>query len=255
MEEKKIVLPMEVAPAKTKNPKNLIIFSKVKVGKTSALAQLPDSLLIDLEKGSENVAGRILQANNLEDLRKIGDAIIEANYPYKYLVIDTITKLEEMIVPFAESLYAKTSMGKNWYTKGKAEYGSILNLPNGSGYQYLRIGFEKTTAYLNSLAPNVIYLGHVKTKFINKAGIEFTSMDLDLTGKIASITAANSDAIGYMYRQSGTKNYISFMTSDDVLCGARSAHLRNRDILISELVDAGTENEKLVTYWENIYIN
>ena len=90
---------------------------------------------------------------------------------------------------------------------------------------------------------------------IDKAGAEFSSLDLDLTGKISRITAANSDAIGYLHRVEGTKNYLSFMTSDEVACGSRSSHLRNKDILLSELVDGGTENEKLVTYWDKIYTN
>ena len=98
MEEKKIILPMEVAPAKIKNPRNLIIFSKYKVGKTSALAQLPDSLIIDLENGSDYVSGRILKANSVEDIRAIGKAIEEAGKPYKYLIIDTNCKHEEYTI-------------------------------------------------------------------------------------------------------------------------------------------------------------
>ena len=83
---------MDIAPAKIKNPRNLIIFSKPKIGKTSALAQLPDSLIIDLENGSDYVDGRILKANSIEDIRAIGKAIEEAGKPYKYIIIDTIKR-------------------------------------------------------------------------------------------------------------------------------------------------------------------
>jgi hypothetical protein len=254
MEEKKIILPMEVAPAKIKNPRNLIIFSKPKCGKTSALAQLPDSLIIDLENGSDYVSGRILKANSVEDIREIGKAIEEAGKPYKYIIIDTVTRMEELCIPYAELLYSKTLPGKNWFTKGKLEYGSILVLPNGAGYPFLWNAFEKVLGYIRTLSDNVILSGHVKDKMINKAGAEFSSLDLDLTGKVARIAASGSDTIGYLYRGKGTKNYISFITSDDVACGSRSIHLRNKDILISELIDVGTENEKLVTYWDKIFI-
>jgi len=118
----------------------------------------------------------------------------------------------------------------------------------------LRDAFNKVLGYINTLAENIILVGHVKDKLIDKAGAEVTSMDLDLTGKISRITAANSDAIGYLHRTKGTQNYISFITSDEVSCGSRSAHLRNKDILISELLDVGTENEKLVTYWDKVFI-
>lgn len=133
MEEKKIVLPMEAAPAKIKNPRNLIIFSKYKVGKTSALAQLPNSLIIDLENGSDYVSGRILKANSVEDIKTIGKAIEEAGKPYKYVIIDNVTKLEEMCIPYAELLYSKTLPGKNWFTQSKSQYGGLLALPNGAG--------------------------------------------------------------------------------------------------------------------------
>ena len=246
---------MDIAPAKIKNPRNLIIFSKPKIGKTSALAQLPDSLIIDLENGSDYVDGRILKANSIEDIRAIGKAIEEAGKPYKYIIIDTITKLEELCIPYAELLYSKTPMGKNWFTQGKAQYGNILALPSGSGYGPLRNAFEKVIAYINTLAENIIFAGHVKDKMIDKAGAEFTALDLDLTGKISRITAANSDAIGYLHRIKGTQNYLSFLSGDDITCGARSSHLRNKDILISELKEVGTENETLVTYWDKIFIN
>lgn len=254
MEEKKIILPMEAAPAKIKNPRNLIIFSKYKVGKTSALAQLPNSLIIDLENGSDYVSGRILKANSVEDIKAIGKAIEEAGKPYKYVIIDNVTKLEEMCIPYAELLYSKTLPGKNWFTQGKAQYGNLLALPSGSGYAPLREAFSKVINYINTLSENIILVAHVKDKMIDKAGAEFNALDIDLTGKIGRITAANSDAIGYMHRVKGTQNYISFMTSDAISCGSRSAHLRNKDILISELIDAGTENEKLVTYWDKIFI-
>ena len=50
-----VVLPRTRSAAAHKSPKNLIIFSKPKVGKTSLLAQLDDCLIIDLEKGSDYV--------------------------------------------------------------------------------------------------------------------------------------------------------------------------------------------------------
>jgi hypothetical protein len=74
--------------------------------------------------------------------------------------------------------------------------------------------------------------------------------DLDLVGKNKRITAANSDAIGYLYRK-GNKNVLSFKTKDEVLCGARSKHLSDQEIVISEKDDSG----ELITYWDKIFIN
>ena len=68
--------------------------------------------------------------------------------------------------------------------------------------------------------------------------------------KIKRILSSQSDAIGYMYRKSGNQNILSFATKDDVACGARPQHLRNAEIVISEMTDTG-----LVTHWDKIYID
>ena len=255
MEKPKLVLPTSVVKATVKNPKNLIIFSKPKTGKTSNLAQLENALIIDLEQGSDFVDAMKIKANSIADIRAIGDEIKKAKYPYNYIIIDTITKLEEMCVDLAEQMYSKTPMGSKWFEKdgGKNKYNDILALPNGAGYQWLRKAFDKATNYIKQLAPNIIWLGHVKDIVLEKKGAEFNSADLDLSGKIKRIFAADSDAIGYMYRK-GNQNFLSFKTSDDVSCGSRSSHLRNKEILISEVLNSDTENEKLKTYWENVYI-
>lgn len=254
-----IVLPTEKVKANSQSPKNLIIFSKPKVGKTSLLAELENSLLIDLEEGSDFVDAVKIQARSWEDLKAIGQEIKKAGNPYKYIILDTITALEEICIPYAEVLYSKKPMGKGWFKEdangkldrasGKAQYGNILNLPNGAGYAYLREAMSKVIDFIKSLAPRIILVGHIKDVQLEKAGAEFTSSDLDLTGKIKRILSSQSDAIGYLYRK-GNQNILSFATNDSVACGARPSHLRNQEIVVSEMVD-----NKLVTYWDRIYID
>jgi hypothetical protein len=83
---------------------------------------------------------------------------------------------------------------------------------------------------------------------IDKNGTDVNALELDLTGKIKRITCANSDAIGYLYRK-GKQNILSFNTSDDIACGARPTHLRNQEIVVSEMTDKG-----VVTHWDKIFI-
>jgi hypothetical protein len=254
-----IVLPMQKIKAESQSPSNLIIFSKPKVGKTSLLAELEDCLIIDLEKGTKHIDAVKLNANSIEEIIAIGREIVKAGKPYKYIALDTITALEEMCVPYAEKLYSKKPMGKSWFKatadgklapdSGKAQYGNILNLPNGAGYTYLREAMTKIIEHVKTLAPRIILIGHIKDTMLEKAGAEFTSSDLDLTGKIKRIISSQSDAIGYLYRK-GNKNILSFATSDAVSCGARPAHLRNAEIVVSELTDEG-----FVTNWDKIYID
>lgn len=254
-----IVLPTQKIKAKHASPKNLIIFAKPKVGKSSALAELPACLLIDLEDGSDYLDAMKMKANSIAEIKAIGDEIKKAGHPYKYIAIDTITALENMCIPYAEQLYAKKPMGKSWFKRtadgqlasdsGKKAYGNILNLPNGAGYAYLREAMTNIIDYIKTLAPHVILVGHVKDVQLEKKGGEFTASDLDLTGKIKRILSSQSDAIGYLYRN-GNKNIISFATKDEVACGARPAHLKNKEIVLSEMTDDG-----LVTHWNKIYID
>ena len=243
-----IELPTAPVEAIVRNPKNLIIYSKPKVGKTSALIGLEDACLIDTEDGSDFVTGFKVKVHSVNDIREFGEAVLAAGKPYKYLIIDSITKLEEMCIPYAEQLYSLSPGGSNWFTEGKKKYGNILYLPNGSGYMWLRIAYENTIRYISTLAPHIIQSGHVKDIILDKAGTEVSSIELDLSGKLKRIAASESDAIGYMYRKDN-KNFISFKTSDSIACGARPVHLRNKDICISELTADGT----VITHWDEIY--
>src|ERR1035437_8578338 len=109
----KFELPVKPSPAAHLSPKNCIIFSKPKCGKTSLLAQLPGWLILDLEEGTDYVECMAVKANTVDEIKKIGNAIKEAGYPYKGIAIDTATSLEEICIPYAELLYSRTSMGKN----------------------------------------------------------------------------------------------------------------------------------------------
>ena len=254
-----IKLPKQKVKASTQSPKNLIIFSKPKVGKSSLLAELDNCLLIDLEGGSDYLDALKVSAKTVEDIKVIGNQIKEAGNPYDYIALDTITALEEICIPYAELLYAKKPMGKSWFKKkadgnlapdsGKAQYGNILNLPNGAGYAYLREAMTKVIEFVKTLAPRIILVGHIKDVLLEKSGGDFTSGDLDLTGKMKRIVTSQSDAIGYLYRK-GNKNILSFATKDSITCGARPAHLRNKELVISEMTDKG-----LKTYWKEVYID
>jgi hypothetical protein len=236
-----IVLPTKKVKADRVNPKRLIIYSKPKTGKTSAFAGLDGNLIIDLENGADYVEAIKVKANNLQELKEIGKAIKEANYPYKYVTIDTVTALEDMVMPLAINLYKQTPMGKNYSGD------SILTLPNGAGYLYVRQAFFQVLDFIDTLAPQIILSGHIKDKQVDDKGEMVMSANIDLTGKIKSLICANADAIGYMFRR-GEQTILSFKTNEEVTCGARPEHLRNEEIVISEMV-----NGELITHWEKVY--
>lgn len=237
-----MVLPTKKVEASRINPKRLVIYSKPKTGKTTAFANLDDNLLIDLENGSDFVDALKIKANNLSELREIGSKIVEAGYPYKYITIDTVTVLEDMVKPLALRNYKNTSMGKNF------KEDDVLKLANGAGYFYLREAFFQVLGYIDTLAPHIILSGHIKDKVVDDQGVQVQAANIDLTGKIKSLICANADAIGYMYRM-GNQTIISFRPNDEVTCGARPEHLKNQDIVIMESDEGGN----LTTYWDKIY--
>lgn len=238
-----MVLPLKKIQAERVNPKRLVIYSKPKTGKTTAFAGLDENLIIDLEDGSDYVEGYKVKAKNLTELRQIGDALKEANYPYKYVTIDTVTALEDMVLPLAKKLYQQTSMGKNF------DGDSVLKLANGAGYLYIRQAFFQVLDYVDTFAPHIILSGHIKDKQVDDKGELVMAANIDLTGKIKSLICANADAIGYMYRK-GNKTFISFKSNDEVTCGARPVHLRNKEIVLVE----SNEEGNLSYGWNEIYV-
>ena len=238
-----IVLPTKKVKADRVNPKRLIIYSKPKTGKTSAFAGLEGNLIIDLENGTDYVEAIKVKANSLQELKEIGKAIKEANYPYEYVTIDTVTALEDMVMPLAINLYKQTSMGKNYSGD------SVLTLPNGAGYLYIRQAFFQVLDFIDTLAPQIILSGHIKDKQVDDKGEMVLAANIDLTGKIKSLICANADAIGYMYRK-GNKTILSFKTNEEVTCGARPEHLRNEEIAVTEMNESG----ELEFHWDKVFI-
>ena len=238
-----IVLPTKKVGPQRVNPKRLIIYSKPKTGKTSAFAGLEDNLIIDLENGADYVEALKIQITSLQELLEAGKAIKEAGNPYKYVTIDTVTALEDMVMPLAIKLYRNTSMGKSY------DGDNVLSLPNGAGYLYLRQAFFQVLDFIDTLAPHIILAGHIKDKQVDDKGEMVLAANIDLTGKIKSLICANADAIGYMFRK-GNKTILSFKTSEEVTCGARPEHLRNEEIVVSEMNNKG----ELEFHWDKIYV-
>ena len=218
-------LPKTIIKASRKSPKNMVIYGPPKIGKTTMLSKLDNCLIIDLEDGSDMVDALKVKVNNLGMLATIGKEIIQEQRPYKYVAIDTISKLEEWCEVEGKRIYMKTPMGKNFEQKNPGA--SVLSLPNGAGYLYLRIAFKQWIDRLNLLADHVILVGHLKDKMLEKKGKEVAVKDLDLTGKIKLITCANADAIGYIFREDET-TMISFNSLDDTVAGSRCDHLKGQ---------------------------
>ena len=73
-----ITLPTSKISAETQDPKRLIIFSKPKTGKSSACAELPDALCIDLENGGyAYIDAMKVTINSVKELKELCKEIIK----------------------------------------------------------------------------------------------------------------------------------------------------------------------------------
>ena len=189
-----IILPTQKVPASSTNPSFLILYGRPKSGKTSCLAQLDNNLIVDLEGGSTFIEALAVQARSVNDLGEIAQAIRAKNSEVGHNFYNA-TRLEEICLPYAATLYRQTPIAKNW--KGT----DVRTLPNGSGYFYIRQAVRKVIDMFRELCDEFILVGHVKDVQVDQNGEELSEMALDLVGKLSSIICGEADAVGYLYRK------------------------------------------------------
>jgi hypothetical protein len=253
-----IELPKAKISASRVNPKSLVIFSQPKMGKTTVVSALENCLILDLEEGTDFVnalkidvvkearqEGKLPIITLKEIINKIGEANnANKGYVYKYIAIDTVTALEDIVLPLANKMYKDTPMGRNWIGD------DVTTLPNGAGYRYTRMALTQVLNSLERICDILIILGHTKDKMVEREGKEMTERGLDLTGKMASILCSQVDGIGYLYRDDN-ETKINFASSQSLIAGARCEHLKGAEIVVAVSDDQGN----IKTDWSSIFIN
>ena len=201
------------------NPKVMLLYGAPKVGKTTALSQLDDCLIIDTEQGASMIEGYIEEVNNREELIEI---LKEAKdgHSYKYVAIDTIDKIAD----WAEKTVCQ-----------EESVSAIADLAYGKGFALVREKVLNTIKIMKEIFPHVIIIGHRKwarAVVDSKAIVEPES--LDLTGKLKNMLMADCDAIGYVYRDDEKGNLmVSFKANEALEAGSRSPHLRGKEIKLN----------------------
>ena len=137
-----ITLPTKAEKPKLENPKRMVVFAHTKVGKTTALSALQNALLLDVENGADYVEAMKInvqeacKTNNMNPLQyftELGNVLEEhkkaqGKYPYDYIIVDTITKIEDFARQYATWLYKQQPLGKSFTGKDV-----VTELPNGAG--------------------------------------------------------------------------------------------------------------------------
>ena len=202
--------------AVSQNPKTMLLYGAPKVGKTTALSQLDDCLIIDTEGGANMIEGYVEAINSRKELIELLKQAQEG-HEYKYVAIDTIDK----IATWAEQAVCE-----------EESVSAVQDLAFGKGFGLVREKVLNTVSILKTIFPHVIIIGHRKwarAVVDSKAIVEPES--LDLTGKLKNMLMADCDAIGYVYRDEEKGNLmVSFKANESLEAGSRSPHLKVKEL-------------------------
>ncbi len=256
VEVKKFNIPSGVEPPRSTEPRSMIIYSAPKTGKSSIVAQLPDSLIISHEKnGMAAIKARYIEVFNPNDILPLL-AQLKGDDTIKYIVIDTVTQQDSWSEIVGTLEFQAKLQGKKWNVLDSKRlpvshpsWDSVHSIGNGFGYKYSREVMVKWFKAAINTNKTVIFLAHIKDKFIeSKSGDVVEAIDLNLTGKVKSIYSANVDAIAHLKRI-GNKSYLNFESMGSSVSGSRYGYLQG-SILIGE---SNPDTYELTTYWENVF--
>ena len=216
-----MILPEKKEGVKLINPRTLLLYGHPKIGKTSFATELECNLIADLETGSEYVDAYKIEINSLDELMELGAELNkeENKGRYKYLTIDTITKLEEWTEWYATKRYMESSQGSAYNRKGgvllpRHKWENVVTMGQGYGYKWAREAMDIVLDKIESFGLPVIYMGHVRDKIVSKDGVDIVAKELDLTGKLSTKVMARVSAIGYMHRDENDDLMISFKSAE-----------------------------------------
>lgn len=222
------VLPQGKLAATRFNPKIMVMYGMPKVGKTTALTELDSCLILDFEDGASTMESLRIKVNSIEgktfyvkdDKGKDTDVVMSTSlnqvyldicqfgadlaaagkpvtFPFRRIAFDTGDMFEEMCEKVATRKYKETILGKNF------DGDSVLELAKGAGYGLLRTEVIDNLVKFSRVCETVVLICHTKDKIIDKGGVEISSKELSLTGKLGSMICAKADLITYLYRETG----------------------------------------------------
>lgn len=225
------VLPTQRLAPKRTMPKILLLYGPPKVGKSTFVSKLDECLVLDGEEGHAALNSLYMEFNSAGDIDQTVDAIIKkgvelkGQYPYKYIVVDTVDALERYAETAATVKYKSSGKGKSF------EGSTIIELEYGLGYHFLREETMNRIFKLAQVCQHLVLISHIRVKELDKGGVTVSVNDISLTGKLAAMICNKADAIGYMYRdkKDASKLMVSFSAPDDTITmGCRYPYLAGK---------------------------
>lgn len=267
------ILPTSLIKATEVAPKDLIVYSQPKMGKTTIMAELTKDLkgkglIINLESGGTDYVDGYYVNCYEKPTDSFNDAILkyktiikelkENPGMYDYIIIDSLTVLDNWSDIAGTYKFMNTPLGKNFnkdsrtgqvFSHNDPEWKSVTSIGDGNGWRWPRTWFMDQVEILSTLAPYRIWVGHVKDKFIKQDGGTdmISGQEINLTGKLKNMLTVRVSTLAKLVAD-GDKRYLSFeIDNDNLIGGSRVPHLTGK-ILISEKLETGYK-----TYWETVY--
>jgi len=208
-----ITLPTTKVAASSINPTLLTLYGPPKVGKSTMLADLPNCLIIDTEKGTSKIDAMKIEINNLAELVEVIKELRASKHRYDFIALDPIDAI---------SLWYESAVCK------EAKVKTLVEMPYGAGFSIAREKVMNVINVLRTITPHVIVIGHLKKTMLgSETDVTVNISSLDLTGKLKNLIMADSDAIGLVHRNSEGVLMVSFQGNDQVEVGSRCKHLQN----------------------------
>ncbi len=233
------------------NADTMILFGKEKCGKTTALSQLENCLIVDTEKGTAKVKAMAIKVpedrgpvGKMKWLKELAAHLRDSEKKYDYIAIDTLTEVNDWAEWSGTWRYMNSPQGKSFnrvkdergnaikggdfLEPGTDEYESVHTIGEGFGYRWSREELLSAVNAFTGLANKcVIFVCHIEDKYI---GLKDTTdvvvtKQLALTGRVRDILPRKVDAIGYVYNDKGIIK-VNFAGDESKLGGSRAAHLR-----------------------------
>lgn len=199
-------LPFTVRGGRVRKPRRTVIFGEGGCGKTTLVADIADSLFVDINNGSESldVQRYIFRPEDelrghvpktWEEVRQMNKTLRETKHPYKAVIYDLLGDLEHLALKFI----VKRDSPQDGKTKGK----SLESYGYGAGKQVLldemRVLFDEMNLLI-ARGIDVVIVAHSTTiKYNNPSGPDYDRHVFQCSPLVGPYLYGWADEVGFLH--------------------------------------------------------
>ena len=188
---------MKILKGKTSPPWSIMIYGVSGIGKSSLASLADEPLFLNLENGLSRI--HCDKTKHLKTFDEFSNALsFCAKSPYKTVVIDTVSALEDLLIHQIISEKKKSTGAKNIDSIGDKKY-----FPYGEGGVVLRAKWAYVMQMidrLKELGKRVILIAHEALHLItNPDGEDYQRVSPNINKKSVDVVAARLDGIFHMH--------------------------------------------------------